>query len=62
MFIQVFHVKLRDTDLWARRVATWRREIRPNTTGFLGFTSGVTAQNYMITLARFRSEEAAKVR
>jgi len=61
MFIQVFQVQLRDADLWSRRVATWRREIRPKTTGFLGFTSGVTAEGYMITLARFRSEEAAKV-
>jgi hypothetical protein len=61
MFIQVFQVQLRDADLWSRRVETWRREIRPKTTGFLGFTSGVTAGGYMITLARFRSEEAAKV-
>ena len=61
MFIQVFQVQLRDADLWSRRVATWRQEIRPKTTGFLGFTSGVTAEGYMITLARFRSEEAAKV-
>src|SRR3974390_294858 len=61
MFIQVFQAKLRDADLWSRRVATWRSEIRPKTTGFLGFTSGVTSDNYMITLARFSSEEAAKV-
>ena len=61
MFIQVFQVQLRDADLWSCRVATWRREIRPKTTGFLGFTSGVTAAGYMITLARFRSEESAKV-
>jgi hypothetical protein len=61
MFIQVFQVQRRDADLWSRRVETWRRETRPKTTGFLGFTSGVTAGGYMITLARFRSEEAAKV-
>ena len=61
MFIQVFQVQLRDADLWSRRVATWAGDIRPKTTGFLGFTSGVTAEGYMITLARFRSEEAAKV-
>jgi hypothetical protein len=57
MFIQVFQIQLRDADLWSRRVETWRREIRPKTTGFLGFTSGVTAE----ALARFRSEEAARV-
>jgi hypothetical protein len=61
MFIQVFQAQLRDADLWSRRVAMWRSEIRPKTTGFLGFTSGVTSENYMITLARFSSEEAAKV-
>jgi hypothetical protein len=61
MFIQVFQVPLRDAELWSRQVGEWRRQIRPKTTGFLGFTSGVTAEDYMITLARFRSEEAAKV-
>jgi hypothetical protein len=61
MFIQVFQAQLRDADLWARRVGIWRREIRPKTTGFLGFTSGVTAGGYMVTLARFRSGDSAKV-
>jgi len=61
MFIQVFQAQLRDAELWSRRVEIWRREIRPKTTGFLGFTSGVTADSYMITLARFRSDDAAKV-
>jgi hypothetical protein len=61
MFIQVFQAQLRDADLWARRVAIWRREIRPMTSGFLGFTSGVTTDGYMITLVRFRSADAAKV-
>ena len=55
MFIQVFQAPLSDADLWSRQVDTWRREIRPKTTGFLGFTSGVTAEGYMITLARFKS-------
>ena len=61
MFVQVFQAKVRDADLWARRVATWRKEIRPKTTGFLGFTSGVTADGEMITVVRFKSSEAAKV-
>ena len=61
MFVQVFQAKVRDADLWARRVATWRKEIRPKTTGFLGFTSGVTADGQMITVVRFKSAEAAKV-
>jgi hypothetical protein len=61
MFVQVFQAKVRDTDLWARRVEAWRREIKPKTTGFLGFTSGVTADGEMITVVRFKSEETAKV-
>jgi hypothetical protein len=61
MFVQVFQAKIKDADLWARRVATWRKEIRPKTTGFLGFTSGVTADGQMITVVRFTSQEAAKV-
>jgi hypothetical protein len=61
MFVQVFQAKIRDADLWERRVATWRQEIKPKTTGFLGFTSGVTADGQMITVVRFTSEEAAKV-
>jgi hypothetical protein len=61
MFVQVFQARVRDADAWARRVEAWRREIRPKTTGFLGFTSGVTANGDMITVVRFTSEETAKV-
>jgi hypothetical protein len=61
MFVQVFQAKVRDADLWARQVERWRAEIRPKTSGFLGFTSGVTADGDMITVVRFESPEAAKV-
>ena len=61
MFVQVFQGKLQDTDHWSRQVDRWRREIRPRTTGFLGFTSGVTTDDYAITVVRFRTQEAAKV-
>jgi hypothetical protein len=61
MFVQVFQAKIRDADLWARQVERWRAEIRPKTTGFLGFTSGVTAAGDMITVVRFESEETARV-
>jgi len=61
MFVQVRQGKLKDPDLWARQVAIWRGEIRPKTTGFLGFTSGVTTDGHAITVVRFKSEEAAKV-
>jgi hypothetical protein len=61
MFVQVFQAKVRDRDQWARLGEVWRREIRPKTTGFLGFTSGVTDDGEMITIARFKSEASAKV-
>jgi hypothetical protein len=61
MFVQVFRAKVRDSDMWARQTEKWRKEIRPKTTGFLGFTSGVTADGEMVTVARFKSAEAAKV-
>jgi hypothetical protein len=61
MFVQVFQAKVRDADLWARQVSTWRQEVRPKTIGFLGFTSGVTTDGQMITAARFKSEDSARV-
>jgi len=60
VFVQVFQAKVRDRDLWARQAEVWRREIKPKTKGFLGFTSGVTADGQMITVVRFKSAEAAK--
>ena len=61
MFVQVFHGKLGDPDLWVRQVQKWRSDIRPKTTGFLGFTTGITADNYAITVVRFESAEKARV-
>jgi hypothetical protein len=60
MFVQVFQGQLADADSWARQSARWRKEIQPLTKGFLGFTSGVTATNYLITIVRFESEEKAQ--
>jgi hypothetical protein len=59
MFVQVFQGQLADADLWRRQTAIWRSEIRPRTRGFLGFTSGITASGYAITMARFESAELA---
>ena len=61
MFVQVFQAKIRDADLWARQVEKWRTEIQPKTTGFLGFTSGISADGYMITVVRFKSQETAQI-
>ena len=60
MFVQVVQAKVRDADLWAKQAERWRTEIKPNATGFVGSTSGVTADGDMITVVRFESEEAAK--
>jgi hypothetical protein len=60
MFVQVFQGKVRDADLLARQYDKWRREIKPKTTGYLGSTTGVTADGYGFTIARFKSEETAR--
>lgn len=59
-FIQVWQGKMADPDLFIRQVAKWRAEIRPRTTGFLGFTSGLTTDGHEIVVARFTSEEMAR--
>jgi hypothetical protein len=59
MFVQVFQGQLADADLWRHQTAIWRNQIRPKTKGFLGFTSGITASGYAITMARFASQELA---
>jgi hypothetical protein len=60
MFVQVFQGKVRDADLLARQYDKWRREIKPKTTGYLGSTTGITADDYGFTIARFKSEETAR--
>lgn len=60
MFVQVFQGRVRDADLLARQYATFRQEIKPKTSGYLGSTTGITEDGYGITIARFRSEEAAR--
>lgn len=59
MFIQEFHGKIRDPELWARQMQVWQDEIRPNTKGFLGSTSGITPDGTMVTVARFENAELA---
>jgi hypothetical protein len=60
MFVQVFQGQLADVDYWDGQCARWRTEIKPLTTGFLGYTSGVTAEKYAITIVRFENEEKAQ--
>jgi hypothetical protein len=60
MFVQVFQGQLADRDLWRRQTEKWRKEIKPKTTGFLGFTTGITAGGYQVTVVRFESEAKAR--
>jgi hypothetical protein len=60
MFVQVIQGKLADPDYLNRQVQKWRKEIKPLASGYLGATSGVTADNYSIAIVRFESEAAAQ--
>lgn len=60
MFIQVITGQVADPDGLAAALDRWQREVRPGATGFLGSTSGVTADGQLVVLARFESADAAK--
>jgi hypothetical protein len=60
MFIQEFHGKVRDPELWKRQLEVWNDELRPHAKGFLGSTSGLTPDGTMVSVVRFESEEAAQ--
>jgi hypothetical protein len=60
MFVQVVKGKVRDRALLEEREALWRSELRPYAKGFLGSTSGVTADGTFILVARFESAECAR--
>jgi hypothetical protein len=60
MFVQIIEGKARDAEGLKRQGDRWAEEVGPGAVGFLGVTSGVTADGRAITIARFESEEAAK--
>lgn len=60
MFVQIIEGKVHDAPGLRRQQERWHAELRPGATGFLGATSGVTADGRGVTLARFESEEAAR--
>ncbi|MDF2966932.1 MAG: hypothetical protein K0Q93_710 [Nocardioidaceae bacterium] len=60
MFIQVIQGHVSDAAQVRRHLETWQTEVAPGAAGWLGSTSGVTDDGYMVTLARFESEEAAR--
>lgn len=59
MFVQVIQSKVRDAADFAQASKNWRSEVKPGAIGYLGSTSGVTADGHAILLARFESAEAA---
>src|SRR3954469_3169688 len=60
MFVQIIEGKLQDADLLNRQVERWRKEIKPGAKGYLGSTSGNTADGRSIAVIRFESEADAQ--
>jgi len=60
MFIQVIQGTVTDPEALKRSIARWQSEVKPGATGYLGSTSGTTADGRSITIVRFESEEAAE--
>jgi hypothetical protein len=60
MFVQVIRGQLADREAMKRLGDRWEAELRPGAAGFLGATIGITDDGWMINVARFESEEAAR--
>jgi hypothetical protein len=60
MFVQVIQGTAKDPAGLKKQWERWDQEMKPQASGYLGGTAGVTADGEFIALARFESEEAAK--
>jgi hypothetical protein len=60
MFVQIIEGRTKDGKALMERGDSWQRDVGSGAVGFLGATSGVTADGRAITIARFESEEAAR--
>jgi hypothetical protein len=60
MFVQVIQGQVADRDELRAAADRWLTELQPGSIGWLGTTSGVTADGQAIIMARFESEEAAR--
>lgn len=60
MFAQTIRGKVTDPAAVRAVVDRWMTGLGPTATGWLGSTSGVTADGQLFVLARFESEEAAR--
>jgi hypothetical protein len=60
MFVQVIQGSVADVDELRACLDRWTRDLAPGATGWLGSTSGVTADGRSIAVVRFESEDAAR--
>jgi hypothetical protein len=60
MFVQVIRSHTSDPDGVRERFDAWKEQLAPGATGFLGSTSGVTADGEVVTIARFSDESSAR--
>lgn len=60
MFVQIIEGNVTDAEAVQALGDRWERELRPGATGFLGVTSGVTADKRAITIVRFDSPASAQ--
>ncbi|MBA2558835.1 MAG: hypothetical protein H0V07_02935 [Propionibacteriales bacterium] len=60
MFVQVIQGQVSDAAQVRAQLDSWVAEVAPGAVGWLGSTSGVTADGQAIALVRFESEEAAR--
>ena len=60
MFVQVIEGRTKDPEGIKRQGDRWQAEVRPGAVGYLGVTSGSTADGRTIAIVRFESEEAAR--
>jgi hypothetical protein len=60
MFVQVIQGKVNDPAQLRRQIERWQQELKPGAKGYLGSTSGTTADGRDITVVRFESEADAR--
>lgn len=61
MFVQVFQGQVSDPAQVRAHLDTWVAELGPSAEGWLGSTAGVTDDGQLVAVARFESEDAAKM-
>lgn len=60
MFVQVVRALVGDEAAVNAALDRWDTELRPDATGFLGSTGGLTSNGEVVLVARFESEDAAR--